>query len=373
MITMSECWRAGSGSRLAKWATGLALAVSIASVNASVLGDLATSMQPGDWRQLPAAFPGGPNAFWRHAGNPGHDIAQFANNGVWDPARRKMTFFGSGHGATGHKHSKLVQYDEQTNTWVAWAAVSDRVPDDVANIVHSWDHLAIDPARGGFYTAHYFNGDIHRLDLASMTWTRLPSIPKVGITKGMTYFPELDALIAVDPVNRRIYALKHGAAQWGVLAEGIYQTNYHPVAEYDHVRGVVYFGGGNSAPRAFYRLNPNGSVDALASPPINIDLGSTGGDIVPDPVSGRLIIRLHNTAEMAEYIPESNAWGMIATAIPAELTGTSSSFAVPIATYGVIMYVAVRDGSASVWLYKHRQGTPPPSTAPAPPMGLRLK
>ena len=56
-----------------------------------------------------------------------------------------MTFFGSGHGATSHKYSKLVQYDEQTNSWTVWAGVSDMVPDDVANIVHSWDHLAIDP------------------------------------------------------------------------------------------------------------------------------------------------------------------------------------------------------------------------------------
>lgn len=365
-------------ARVMAWSAKIALALVlgtttiIGTARASVLADLAASMHPGEWKRLPANFPGGANAFWRHSENLGHDIAQFANNGVWDPARRKMTFFGSGHGTTTHKHSKLVQYDELSNTWTAWSGVSEFVPDDVANIVHSWDHLAIDPVRGHFYTAHYFNGDIHRLDLASMAWLRLPSISPVGITKGVTYFPELDALIVVDPVNRRIYSLKHGADKWTVLADNIYQTNYHPVAEYDHVRGVVYFGGGNNAPYAFYRLNPDGRVEALASPPLRIDVGN-GGDMVPDPVSGRPILRMDETSQMAEYIPESNAWAMVSTAMPAEVVGTRSSFAVPISTYGVIMYVVVRDGSASAWLYKHRQGDPPSNDAPAPPTGLRLK
>lgn len=342
--------------------------------HASVFSELANSMTPGSWRQIPVSWPGGPNGFWRHSGNPGHDVAQFANAGVWDPIRRKMTFLGSGHGLTSHKYSKLVQYVESTDTWSSTPAPADILPDNVANVLHAWDHLAIDPIRSFMFTAHYYNSKVQRLDLNNMTWTDLPTIPfELGITKGVTYFPEVDSLVVVDPVYRRIYALKTGDTQWRIIAENIYKSNYHPIAEYDHVRGVVYFGGGGDTPRAFFWLNKDGTVDTLAQPPINIDLGEGGGDIVPDPVSGRLIIREHNQAEMAEYIPESNAWAMISTPIPSELTGTASSIAVPISTYGVIMYVVVRDGSASAWLYKHKQGTATPDPAPAAPKGLRIR
>src|SRR5690606_33921841 len=144
-----------------------------------------------------------------------------------------------------------------------------------------------------------------------------------------------------------------GASSWTTLNGNIYQTNYHPVAEHDRVGGVVYFGGGNNAPRAFYRLNPNGSAVPLVEPPGDIDLGGGGGDTVADPVAGHLIIPMHNSARMAEYLPDSNSCVTVQTSLPTSLTGTSYSFATPISTYGVIMYVASREGTPAVWLYKH--------------------
>ena len=332
------------------------------NASASKLGDIAEAMQAGDWRELPADFLPSADGFWRHpAGS--ENITAYANRGEWDPIRRKMAFIGCGYGP-----AKLVIYDEATDSWT-----SNEVPSSFANIIHIWDHSGFDQARGILYAQNHLGSSVFQLNLATMAWSALPALPTTGETRGVTYFPEIDSLVTVDPVHKTIYALKSGAAAWTTLNSNIYETNYHPVAEHDRVRGVVYFGGGNNAPRAFFRLNRDGSVDTLASPPIDIDLGSGGGDTVTDPVSGRPIIRLHNASRMAEYIPEKDAWATVSTSIPSALTGTSYSFAVPISTYGVIMYVAVREGTPAVWLYKHKQSTTPADPPPAAPAGLRIR
>jgi hypothetical protein len=337
---------------------------------ASALGDTASSMAPGEWRQLPAQFLPSPRAFFHHSANALNHVIQYANNGVWDPARRRMLFVGEGHGNVGAGRSKMIQYDEATDRWTA----SESIPAPINQILHAYDHNVFDPTRGVFYTAQYYTRDIYAYDVATGTWSALPQLPPVGITKGMTYFPEMDALIVVDSANEAVHALRHGASSWTTLGTRVYYANYHPFAEYDPVRRVVYFGGGNSSPRSLFELSASGAIRPLASPPpgINLDLGNAGGDIVADPVSGHLIVRVQESGAMAEYAPASNSWALLPGGSPSVLQGMES-IAIPIATYGVIMYVAYRDGAASVWLYKHRTSRAPVDPPPAAPTGLRVR
>jgi hypothetical protein len=79
---------------------------------------------------------------------------------------------------------------------------------------------------------------------------------------------------------------------------------------------------------------------------------------------------------MAEYVPEVNRWNVLTTGSPSELIGRRSTVAVPISTYGVIMYIVYTGGNgAAVWLYKHKQGQLPPLdlAAPRAPAGIGFK
>jgi hypothetical protein len=334
------------------------------SAGASSLGDLAKSMAPGEWKKLPASFAPTTRDFWRHP-LASEDITAYANRGEWDPVRRKMFFIGCGYGP-----AKLVVYDEATNTWTDY----ENIPSDLANIIHIWDHSAYDPVRGILYAQNHNGSSVFKLDVQSMTWSRLPALPQTGETRGTTYVPEIDSLVVVHPAVGAIYALKTGASSWTKLADSGYTTNYHPVAEYDSKRGVVYFGGGNSAPQKFFELQPSGVVKSLTNAPIDIDVGSGGGDYVTDPNSGHFLIRHHSSGQMAEYLPESNSWTMLPNRTPSDITGTPYSFATPISTHGVIMYVAINEGSsAAVWLYKHSPSTRVVDPPPAAPRGLRTR
>lgn len=339
---------------------------------ASALSDAAASMVAGEWKKFPAVFEPSIHSFFHHPLNSANDVMQFGNTGVWDPIHRKIFYLGAGHSPEGGADAKFLQYEEANNLWTATSAL----PSFTADTGHGYDHNVIDPTRGVFFSAQYLSRTVARYDPATGNWTKLPDLPTVGITKGMTFFPEMDALIVVDPVNKRINTWREGASAWTVLRSDIYQSNYHFIAEYDHVRKVVYFGGGNKTPNAFYELDRNGAVRQLASPPLNLDLGSSGGDNVTDPVSGRLIIRLHVTGQMAEYVPEADRWNIIVTNVPADVVGSRSTIAIPISTYGVIMYVVYKGSSnASTWLYKHKQGTLPPldRAPPAAPAGITFK
>jgi hypothetical protein len=168
------------------------------------------------------------------------DILEFANSGAWDPATRKVYFMGSGHPVQ-EPNTKFLQYDEATNTIVS----TENLPEFTRQVGHAYDHNALDAKRGLFYAAHFYNRKVSKFDISTSTWSQLPPLPNGATTKGLAFFPEMDALIVVDPVNRSIYSIRDGASAWTTIRSDIYKSNYHFIAEYDHVRKVVYFGGGN--------------------------------------------------------------------------------------------------------------------------------
>ena len=351
-------------ARAAACSLGL-LACWPATSSATELGDLAMGLAPGEWVELPADLPGGDFGYCHHPENAANDVLQFANVGVWDPASRQFLFVGEGHGAGDSSAGKMLGYDEPTNTW--WEDLN--LPAGPASIGHAYDHNAIDASRSHLFIARYFARDVHRYDIAAGQWTPLPDLPPVGINKGMAYFDAIDTLIVVDPENESIYGWSPGDASWSVIRNDIEYTNFNHIAEYDHVREVVYFGGGAATPRALFELSADGSVRSLPDAIVNIDLPR--GAYAPDPVNGHLIA-LHEPGEFAAYDPDLEQWYALPS--PPNEIANADLIVTPISLYGVLLYFACFPAAqAEAWLYRHNEQPPGDLLAPAPPTNVRVQ
>jgi|GEM_PF-5277136 len=364
-----------------------------ANLTATALSDLANSMNPGTWKQLPSNFPGGGYNFFIG----GNNILQYADSGTWDPIHRKVVFMGGGHIGI----SKLVIYDELSNQW---SGITDFSPNGPVNtggvdpnnpyagyIGHAYDHNALDPTRGIFYYTPRNGTMVFSFNPATLAWARLPDVPLPSSDRAATYVLEFDverdALIHVNPVttNGNIYSLKTGAPTWEIITTSNYRPDYNHTGEYDTLRKVLYFGGGGGpAQYEFYRLDrTNNIVTRLANPLRGIktpdDFSTEGGIHTTDPVTGNFI-QLNHDGKIYEYDGDTNKWSQVATNVPASITSgvphaASGAVVIPISSYGLIMYIKYAGDSSSVWLYKHKQGSvnPPDTTLPAAPKNLRMQ
>lgn len=319
--------------------------VSISSASSTTLATIRAGLSARSYAQLPVTWPGGSSSFWLVPGAT-ENILTYTNAGTWDPTSRKMLFLGCGY-----VQSRLVQYDEATNTW------SKSDPNPPGNIIHAWDHNAIDTERGHFYASNQNGSGYWKYIISTGTWSSVAG-NAVSETHGVTWFPEADSLISVPPSSGQIKALAAGAGSWTNFATTSYATNYHGFAEYDPIRGVVYFGGGSNNSSALYKLTSAGVVTQLASAPAGVmDLGgSSGGNTCCDPVTGHLIVRARPSGTMYAYNPDTNAWSTITTTGGSFLEGKSMCMCVPISTHGVIMYIGTSDGPGNntvCGIYRH--------------------
>src|SRR5262245_62717434 len=80
-----------------------------APLQASPLSDVATAVQPGQWAEVTTTnF----NAALLDDGG-AYTVFWFAEDIVWDEARRQLLFVGGGHGSD----AEFLTYRESTNAW----------------------------------------------------------------------------------------------------------------------------------------------------------------------------------------------------------------------------------------------------------------
>jgi hypothetical protein len=80
--------------------------------SATDLGDLAASMQAGDWERLSTDHPAG---FLHTCGTSSSScsILNFSDKTTWDPITRQLYFLGGSHAGP----TKFVTYSDDTNAW----------------------------------------------------------------------------------------------------------------------------------------------------------------------------------------------------------------------------------------------------------------
>ncbi|MCF6263051.1 MAG: hypothetical protein L3J24_05630 [Xanthomonadales bacterium] len=356
----------------------VALLVVIANKGqASVLGDLAASMQEGQWAELETlGFDGGSRLFTTR-GNPedavyqANRIIDFAESGAWDPVSKQFMFLGAPHGNAW----RFIVYDEASNTWVdgplprpCMAYGRNETNPDVDYCGgHAYDWNAFDPASGRFFHTYWkFGPEIDIYTPFNNQWTRSVTPPTqignlfAGINYrygAMEWFPELNSLLTV--VGGKIVKINPDANQWEILPENHEMGNYHNVMQYSPVHQVMVFGGGNDwdpvpenipNSRDLYRMDASGSVIKMTDAPFNIRVtgGSGGSDpgtlISADPVSGHFLL-LNKQKLFYQLDPMANKWLQIPDTPPISSHAVSAA----ISEYGVVMYVT----GNKVWLYKH--------------------
>jgi hypothetical protein len=334
----------------------------------TVLGDLANQMQPGTWAELNTQ---GLNTGILDGVSPGY-ILQYTDNGTWDPGSRQFLFLGQDHNSNYDNDpstvSKFIAYSEATNSWSMLATIP------CLNVIHAYDHNAINQATGEFYHRRANETTIYRYNIKNMTWSSLPPIPSdlipyVQIAGALEYFPEMGGLVFVNGGEQQngaggVYFFNTTTNQWSKLGSNLPMYNYHNFAEYSPILKVMIFGGGNND-RDIYRLDASGQITKMRDAPV--DLGITQTIITVDPVSGMFLV-FSDQLSVYEYNPITDVWTLLSIPTPPFFTAGPDgpifgTIAAPISTYGVIMFVNYDFNNSKVYLYKHKLSVRP--TAPS--------
>jgi len=309
--------------------------------NDLTLGDAASRLSPGQWGRLHTA--GGVaglsgDLFDAYPGT----VLGYIDKGKWDSFLRRVFFIGQGH----YSNLKFIQYDEASNRW----SVLPKPPWDgsPAELVgHGYQHNSINPANGDLYWRKFNSLKFYRLDRASGQWTQLPEpvISQVGIAGGVEYFPEMGGVVFA--ARKTVATFVNG--RWTTLYNGtLPMAEYHNVAIYSKPHQVVYLGGGNDS-RELYKMSPGQVITRLPDPPVAPAVATTV--TTADPVSGNLLL-FADAGAAYQFVPGANAWSRLVLNV-SPIRTVEDTVAIPIDTYGVIMFVRGNRGNPEVWLYRH--------------------
>jgi hypothetical protein len=377
---------------------------------ASQLGNLAASMKPGEWRQLPTNNIGAVNKALYSVGV-GYD-----DNQHWNSKKRKLMIETAQHGAfvtcPGACPIPLITYDDETNTWTTGGA---RPPASVT--WHNYDHAAWDDVNEVLYYRYSSSADIYRYCVNNTpswcagrqgTWTSIASSPEplmpncCQVAGAITYHDTLNGGTLLfyngdtyGTLCGGLLGYRESTGTWQALGGSNCQFpagDYHNLAEYSSRKQTAIFGGGNgNAPDAnnkrLWKITGSGTITRLADAPHDIALGIHNRSAVADPVSGNFIF-IFGTAptqgQMWELNPDGNGrWTQIDSDLrsPGKIcnqffdpsAGCSGDFyGAAVSTYGVIMYWKYTGPSAGeVWIYKHAPSAP--TIAPMAPSAVSVR
>jgi hypothetical protein len=332
---------------------------------ASALSDAAAALQPGEWVEFQT------NGYGENllsACNNINTILEWSNKATWNPVDNEVHFVGQGH-VTCAKH---IRFQESTNSWTTIAS-----PDGIGTFGHGYEHSAVNPTNGDFFYRNYNSDRIEKFSISSENWSSLPNIgTSTQVAGAIAYFPEAGGLLFVDG-DYGIYFYSSASNSWSVVANTtltvdsskptLDMDSYHNFASYNPSDRAVYFGGGNGS-QFVYKFDENRNVSQIASSPASI--GINRGLTVPDPSSGTQLL-FSNSGSLYEYDSTTNSWSG-AGSHPVMSYARDWRVAVPISSYGVIMFLTWDFGNSKVLLYRHAEGsgTPIENSRPLAPSSL---
>lgn len=307
---------------------------------ASVLSDLAQSMEPRSWVQLPE------NESLTNL--PMHySLLYYADGGVWDSVNKKALWIGGpGTCCANPADYKLIVYDSEVDSW-------EVLDTPYSGSGHAYDGNAYDYRSGLLYFAK-MNDKVVRTWNGS-SWGTLPEIPFSASIAGLAYFPEANAnsgaLVYVGPSAR--VAAYHGGSWADISTDNTSWGTYCMFAEYNPVRKILWLGSGYNGVRQHARMTADFNIAPLTEAPFSLNITDALHSV--DPISGKQIVLNRETDEWWEFDIEADNWTQIDNMVNKPSFG-ESVFHVPIYEYGVIM--VFRQGSPNtVYLYKHSSGS----------------
>ena len=316
---------------------------------ATVLSDLAASMKPGAWAELPCT---GFNYSLLSSGVSYHYITQYSDDAVWNPVTQEVYYIGGGHLGT----AKFISYSAATNAWREETQQSWMV----SGMGHGYDHNAIDVARQLFYHRPMnVRTIIYRYNIATKGWNSsgipasLIAFESLDCCVGFTYFPEMKSLVVANSRSSSLLICKADTWKWTTIENC--PMGYANFARYNPVLKQVWFGGGVAAAGNFsYKLDSTAKVTKLKDAPFALTMGPSVQ--VVDPVSGKYLV-FGGSGEFYVFDMANDIWTKQSATPPFFSLGPDGpvfgTVATEIPDYGVVMFCTYAADNSKVFLYKH--------------------
>jgi hypothetical protein len=305
------------------------------SAGNSALSSVAASLSSGSWANLSM---GGMGASLLTGGG-SSSITEFAARGHWDPAHKKIQYWGQDHNGT---FERLITFDEAANQWSAGSGAG-------FSLGHAYYHMALDTSTGDVYVRGYNSAEVRKKSYGG-SWSNIASMNNSGrqVAGGLEWFPGLNGgaggLVFCDEISAETW--NPSTNSWTQRSTSLSLGPYHNwIAA---AAGAVYFGGGNGS-SAMYRMSANGSVSSAPSTPISAGIGA--GIVISHPDGNQLLLFSQGSSGTV-YRFNGSSW---VTHGSHQIGGmTNYWFLVPLPASGVVLSVAQTSssGNPSVRLYK---------------------
>jgi hypothetical protein len=278
-----------------------------------------------------------------------YNILEYQNSGVWDPTSRQVLFVGGPHESQG----RFISYSEATNSW-------RQEPDPSPAYLlynHTYDHNTINVAAGELYFRPFNRPEIWKYAIAAKQWSKLTSIPQdeFNCCGALEYFPERNGILFVGTSEIKFYNLRFGS--WSTPSGRVATGPYSATAKYSPGARVVVFGGGSGV-KTVYKMDSAGRIRRMKESPYPLDSGGHA-IFVGDPVSDKFLLFGEN-GTFYIYDPSGDQWQLQDDRPPFFAVGpygpVDSSIAIPISTYGVVMFLTYSPSEPRVFLYKSAAG-----------------
>jgi len=348
-----------------------AVASTMAVAQSGTIGQAASAMQAGEWRQIGQ---GGDASGWGSTllKTGSDNLLNYADKGLWNPNTRELQFLGKG--CCGEVF-KFLTYTESTNRWTQEAKPYWDCSPATNCYGHGYEHSTLDPATGNVFWRPYNSSVIYKWTRSTKTWSALPSGPNPTIAVAIEYFPDLGGLVLVGA--GQIHLFVEATNTWTQLASGLTMGEYHNVASYNPVHKIVVFGGGNGSAN-LYKVDASRKVSAIQKAPVNV--GILASVLTVDPASGRYLL-LGAGGGFYQYDVAGNTWATLSSSgVPVWSPDSNRILyvvAVPVTSYGVVAFLTTywSDSTSKVYLYKHAAGTivPKDTTPPPAPTGVTVQ
>ena len=228
------------------------------AANATALSDVAGSMQPGTFAELPSM------SGWNSGSilNPldvsgcttGDYITQYAEKAPWDPVNKRMVFVGQTHGSC--YAGRFVMYSDSSNSWSQGPWPSGVCQSGTASspcFSHAFGHNTVDTTTGDFYFRQAYTMKFFRFRGGS--WSSIPAPPTQSsqCCGALEYFPDMKRLLYLDG-DWGLWAYDPSANSWKQLANAsvanatagllnLAMPSTVVFSLYNPVQKVVLFGG----------------------------------------------------------------------------------------------------------------------------------
>lgn len=313
----------------------------------------------------------------------------YASKATYDPVRRRVFFFGSGHHNVNKadvyaEMMKFIVYEVDKNRWTRLKTPQWYIDTGTkGGNSHGYQYQAV--AKGQFFrlnlgpparrsilqVCNIARDKVEDID-PKEDWKEDADPPFTFSVGPLEYFPERNSLVTINTRAAEVYEKDIGSPKWVKLAQAPGMIYFGIAASYNPIHKVIVFGGGSQAAppwtntRKWYTLDAKGKVAPLDDSPVD-SYAATSTLFTVDPVSGKhLLIRPNDFDykkttgylfyELDVARKSGSQWSRrkdLEAAVPQFYSHSPNhvfaTVVVPLPEYGVNMFM----GPANAWIYKH--------------------